>query len=99
MGLMLLLAVGLLHALLLAWLAFRVDEPWVPWLSCAADVALTSAALLFVLRHGGASAALPTRSLYELYFLVIMSAGLRYDWRLCIWTAGLSIVANALLLW
>ena len=98
-GLTLLLLVGLLHALLLAWLAFRVAESWVPWLSCAADVALTSAALLFVLRHGGPGSALPTRSLYELYFLVIMSAGLRYDWRLCIWTAGLCIVAHALLLW
>ena len=98
-GLTLLLLVGLLHALLLAWLAFRVAESWVPWLSCAADVALTSAALLFVLRHGGPGSALPTRSLYELYFLVIMSAGLRYDWRLCIWTAGLCILAHALLLW
>jgi two-component system, cell cycle response regulator len=98
-GLTLLLVVGLLHALLLAWLAFRVDEPWLPWLSCAADVALTSAALLFVLRHGGSGAAMHTRSFYELYFLVIMSAGLRYDWRLCIWTAGLCIVAHAFLLW
>ena len=98
-GLTLLLAAGLLQALLLAWLAFRVDEPWLPWLSCAADVALTSAALLFVLRHGGTSAAMHTRSFYELYFLVIMSAGLRYDWRLCIWTAGLCIVAHAFLLW
>ena len=98
-GLTLLLVVGLLHALLLAWLAFRVAESWVPWLSCAADVALTSAALLFVLRHGLPGSALPTRSLYELYFLVIMSAGLRYDWRLCIWTAGLCILAHALLLW
>jgi len=41
-GLTLLLLVGLLHALLLAWLAFHVAEPWVPWLSCAADVALTT---------------------------------------------------------
>src|SRR5215831_16767211 len=98
-GLTLLLLVGLVHALLLAWLAFHVAEPWVPWLSCAADVALTTAALLFVLRNGGAGAALPTRTLYELYFLVIMSAGLRYDWRLCIWTAGLCVVAHAILLW
>jgi diguanylate cyclase (GGDEF)-like protein len=98
-GLTLLLAAGLLHALLLAWLAFRVGEPWVPWLSCAADVALTTAALLFVLRHGGTGAAMHSRSLYELYFLVIMSAGLRYDWRLCVWTAGLCILAHALLLW
>jgi diguanylate cyclase (GGDEF)-like protein len=98
-GLTLLLAAGLLHALLLAWLAFRVGEPWVPWLSCAADVALTTAALVFVLRHGGTGAAMPSRSLYELYFLVIMSAGLRYDWRLCVWTAGLCILAHALLFW
>ncbi|HEY1909099.1 MAG TPA: GGDEF domain-containing protein [Myxococcaceae bacterium] len=98
-GLTLLLAAGLLQALLLAWLAFRVGEPWVPWLSCAADVALTTAALLFVLRHAGADAATHTRSFYELYFLVIMSAGLRYDWRLCLWTAGLCILAQGLLLW
>jgi len=98
-GLTLLLAAGLLQALLLAWLAFRVGEPWVPWLSCAADVALTTAALLFVLRHGGAIATMHSPSLYELYFLVIMSAGLRYDWRLCVWTAGLCILAHALLLW
>jgi hypothetical protein len=62
-GLTLLLAAGLLHALLLAWLAFRVGEPWVPWVSCAADVALTTAALLFVLRHGGANASMHSRSL------------------------------------
>ncbi|HZJ53105.1 MAG TPA: GGDEF domain-containing protein [Myxococcaceae bacterium] len=97
-GLTLLLVVGLLHALLLAWLAFRVFEEWVPWLSCAADVTLTTAWMVFVLRHGGASAVSQARTFYELYFLVIMSAGMRYDWRLCIWTAGLCMVEHALLL-
>ena len=97
-GLTLLLAVGLLHGLLLAWLAFRISEPWVPWLSCAADVTLTTAWMVFVLRHVGASAMTHTVAFYELYFLVIMSAGLRYDWRLCIWTAGLCILELALLL-
>jgi diguanylate cyclase (GGDEF)-like protein len=97
-GLTLLLVVGLIHGLLLAWLAFRVAEPWVPWLSCAADVTLTTAWMVFVLRHVGASAVTHTQAFYELYFLVIMSAGLRYDWRLCIWTAGLCIVEHALLL-
>jgi diguanylate cyclase (GGDEF)-like protein len=97
-GLTLLLVVGLVHGLLLAWLAFRVAEPWVPWLSCAADVTLTTAWMVFVLRHVGASAVTQTQAFYELYFLVIMSAGLRYDWRLCIWTAGLCIVEHALLL-
>src|SRR5262249_36387851 len=88
-GLTLLLLVGLLHALLLAWLAFRVAEPWVPWLSCAADVALTSAALLFVLRHGGA--AVPARSLFQLYFLVILSAGPRFRWAARLRTAGMVV--------
>jgi diguanylate cyclase (GGDEF)-like protein len=97
-GLTLLLLVGLLHALLLAWLAFRVAEPWVPWLSCAADVTITTAWMVFVLRHGGVTAVANALTFYELYFLVIMSAGLRYDWRLCIWTAGLCIVELGLLL-
>ena len=96
-GLTLLLLVGLLHALLLAWLAFRVAEPWVPWLSCAADVTLTTAWMVFVLRHGGITAVSNALTFYEIYFLVIMSAGLRYDWRLCIWTAGLCIVQLGLL--
>jgi diguanylate cyclase (GGDEF)-like protein len=97
-GLTLLLLVGLLHALLLAWLAFRVAEAWVPWLSCAADVTLTTAWMVFVLRHGGMTAVSNALTFYEIYFLVIMSAGLRYDWRLCIWTSGLCIVELGLLL-
>ena len=97
-GLTLLLLVGLLHALLLAWLAFRVAEPWVPWLSCAADVTITTAWMVFVLRHGGATAVSNALTFYEIYFLVIMSAGLRYDWRLCIWTSGLCILELGLLL-
>jgi diguanylate cyclase (GGDEF)-like protein len=97
-GLTLLLLVGLLHALLLAWLAFRVAESWVPWLSCAADVTITTAWMVFVLRHGGITAVSNALTFYEIYFLVIMSAGLRYDWRLCIWTAGLCIVELGVLL-
>jgi hypothetical protein len=87
----LLLVGGVLYSVLLAWLAFRVPKGWVPWLSCAADVTLTTAAMLFVFLEGGPVAATHTRTFYELYFLVIMSAGLRYDSRLCLWTAGLSM--------
>ena len=94
----LLLAGGVVYAVLLAWLAFQVVEGWVPWLSCAADVTLTTAAMLFVLLRGGPEAVTHTRIFYELYFLVIMSAGLRYDWRLCLWTAGLSILEYAVLI-
>ncbi len=94
----LLLAGGVLYSVLLAWLAFRVLKGWVPWLSCAADVTLTTAAMLFVFLEGGPDASSHTRTFYELYFLVIMSAGLRYDWRLCLWTAGLSAGEYAVLI-
>jgi diguanylate cyclase (GGDEF)-like protein len=94
----LLLVGGVLYSVLLAWLAFRVLKGWVPWLSCAADVTLTTAAMLFVFLEGGSIAATHTRTFYELYFLVIMSAGLRYDSRLCLWTAGLSMGEYALLI-
>jgi diguanylate cyclase (GGDEF)-like protein len=92
-----LLAAGLGYSVLLAWLAFRVTDGWVQWLSCAADVTITTAAMLFVLLVGGADVAAHTRTFYELYFLVIMSAGLRYDWRLCAWTAVLCILEYAVL--
>jgi diguanylate cyclase (GGDEF)-like protein len=94
----LLIAGGLAYSLLLAWLAFRVLRGWVPWVSCAADVTLTSAAMLFVLVHGDVDVASHARTFYELYFLVIMAAGLRYDWRLCVWTAALCIGEYALLM-
>jgi len=93
-----LLVGGVLYSVLLALLAFRVLKGWVPWLSCAADVTLTTAAMLFVFLEGGPDAATHTRTFYELYFLVIMSAGLRYDWRLCLWTAVLSIAEYAVLI-
>ena len=97
--LLLLLAGGVAYSALLAWLAFSVTDGWVSWVSCAADVTLTSAAMLFVLVQGGPDVAMHARTFYELYFLVIMSAGLRYDWRLCIWTGALSMFAYGLLIW
>ncbi len=97
--LLLLIAGAFAYSALLAWLAFGVTDGWVAWVTCAADVTLTSAALLFVLVEGGPDVATHARTFYELYFLVIMSAGLRYDWRLCVWTGGLSMLAYALLVW
>jgi len=96
--LLLLLAGGLTYSVLLAWLAFSVSDGWVAWVSCAADVTITSAAMLFVLVQGGEDVAAHARTFYELYFLVIMAAGLRYDWRLCAWTAALCIAEYAILI-
>jgi len=97
--LLLLLAGAVVYSGLLAWLAFSVTEGWVAWVSCAADVVLTSAAMLFVLVQGGPEMAMHARTFYEVYFLVIMAAGLRYDWRLCAWAGGLSMVTYGLMIW
>jgi diguanylate cyclase (GGDEF)-like protein len=84
-----LVAVG--YSVILFWLAFQVRRGWVPWLSCAADVTMISGALLFLLRFWDAPIAVTnSRTFYDLYFLAIMNAGLRYDWRLCIWTSVLA---------
>ena len=84
-----LVAVG--YSVILFWLAFQVRQGWVPWLSCAADVTMISGALLFLLRFWDSPIAVTnSRTFYDLYFLAIMNAGLRYDWRLCVWTSLLA---------
>jgi diguanylate cyclase (GGDEF)-like protein len=83
--------VGVGYSVVLAWLAFQVRQRWVPWLSCAADVTMISGALLVLLRFWSSPVAVTnSRTFYDLYFLAIMNAGLRYDWRLCVWTSVLA---------
>ena len=83
--------VGVGYSVVLAWLAFGVRRGWVPWLSCAADVTMISGALLVLLRFWSSPVAVTnSRTFYDLYFLAIMNAGLRYDWRLCVWTSVLA---------
>jgi diguanylate cyclase (GGDEF)-like protein len=83
--------VGVGYSVILAWLAFQTRSGWVPWLSCAADVSMISGALLVLLRFWDSPIAVTnSRTFYDLYFLAIMNAGLRYDWRLCVWTSLLA---------
>jgi diguanylate cyclase (GGDEF)-like protein len=82
---------GLLVAILL-WLAVRYAyRPWICLISIFLDVSLVSAglAVFFVLNRP--LTAVNSRVVFEVYFLAIASAGLRYDWRLCVAASVLAV--------
>lgn len=82
---------GLLVAILL-WLAVRYAyRPWMGLFSIFLDVTLVSAglAVFFVLNRP--LTAVNSRVVFEVYFLAIASAGLRYDWRLCVAASALAV--------
>ena len=82
---------GLLVAILL-WLAVRYAyRPWTCLLSIFLDVTLVSAGLAVFFALDRPLTGLNSRVVFEVYFLAIASAGLRYDWRLCIAAAALAV--------
>ncbi len=83
-------AIVLTYAGLLYWWATRSTNPWMPWVSCALDVTLTSLALTVFLVAGDPIGALNNRVLFEVYFFAIANSALRYDWRLCAFTVTLA---------
>jgi len=83
-------ATALAYAGLLYWSASRSTNPWLPWISCAMDVTLTSAGIAVFLVAGDPLRTLNNRVLFEVYFFAIANSALRYDWRLCAFTVGLA---------
>jgi len=83
-------ATALAYAGLLYWWASRSTNPWLPWISCAMDVTLTSAGIAVFLVAGDPLRTLNNRVLFEVYFFAIANSALRYDWRLCAFTVGLA---------
>ncbi len=79
-------AIALAYAGLLFWWASRSTNPWLPWVSSALDVTVTSAGLAVFLVAGNPLGALNNRVLFEAYFFAIANSALRYDWRLCAFT-------------
>jgi len=55
------------------------------------DVTLVSAGLAVFFALGRPLTALNSRVVFEVYFLAIASAGLRYDWRLCVAASALAV--------
>jgi diguanylate cyclase (GGDEF)-like protein len=82
---------GLLVAILL-WLAVRYAyRPWVGLFSIFLDVTLVSAGLAVFFALDRPLTAVNSRVVFEVYFLAIASAGLRYDWRLCVAASALAV--------
>jgi len=79
---------ALAYAGLLFWWASRSTNPWLPWVSSALDVTVTSAGLAVFLVAGDPLGALNNRVLFEAYFFAIANSALRYDWRLCAFTTA-----------
>ena len=82
---------GLLVAVLL-WLAVRYAyRPWMGLFSIFLDVTMVSAGLAVFFALNRPLTALNSKVVFEVYFLAIASAGLRYDWRLCVAASALAV--------
>ena len=82
---------GLAVAILL-WLAVRYAyRPWIGLLSIVSDVTLVSAGLAVFFALGRPLTAVNSKVVFEVYFLAIASAGLRYDWRLPVVASSLAV--------
>jgi len=81
-----------LYALGMLFLAFRVQRPWVSWLSCALDVTLITTTLCLFVAMGKPMGAINNRFLFETYGFVVINSTLRFDWRLCAFTSALVVI-------
>jgi diguanylate cyclase (GGDEF)-like protein len=83
-------------AALLIYLAVRYGyRPWMGVVSIFLDVTLVSAGLAVFFVLGRPLTAVNSRVVFEVYFLAIGSAGLRYDWRLCVLASALAVAEYA----
>ena len=90
-----LLAVGLGLAGLVDLQLRRRYRPWLGFVSSAADVTLVSLGLVLSVLAGAPQAAINSRVVFDIYFLAIGCASLRYDWRVCVVTGGLAVAQYA----
>jgi two-component system, cell cycle response regulator len=83
-------------AAVLIYVAVRYSyRPWMGVLSIFLDVTLVSAGLAVFFVLGRPLTAVNSRVVFEVYFLAIGSAGLRYDWRLCVLASALAVAEYA----
>ncbi len=84
-------------ALLVYWAVTRHYRPWMGLASSAVDVTLVSAALASLAWAGQPHTALNSQVLFDVYFLSLVLASLRYDWRLTALAGGLAALEYAVL--
>jgi diguanylate cyclase (GGDEF)-like protein len=85
-------AVGLAFALGIWALVERSYRPWIAVASSALDVTLISAALAAHWVLGRPAVTLNSRTTFEVYFLALLCAALRFDWRICVFTGALTVL-------
>jgi diguanylate cyclase (GGDEF)-like protein len=90
--------IGLLLAAIVSRQLQRRYRPWMGFASSAADVTLVSLSLASSALSGLPHAAVNSRITFEVYFLAIGAASLRYDWRVCVITGTLAVVQYVTLL-
>lgn len=67
--------------------ALKVRARWVSWATSAMDVSLITSTLVLYALSGDPVAAVNNRTYFEMYYFVMANAALRFDWRLCTFTA------------
>jgi len=87
--------VALAIALGFYYLASRVARPWLGFMSSGADVTIVSLGLASFLALDQPHTAVNSRSIFEVYFLAIGCASLRYNWRVCVLTGVLAVAQYA----
>jgi len=70
-------------------------RPWMGVLSIVVDITLVTAGLAVFFVLDRPLTAVNSRVVFEVYFLAIASAGLRYDWRLCVLASALGVAEYA----
>jgi diguanylate cyclase (GGDEF)-like protein len=87
-------------AALAIWLTLRGGRwwPWIGFASSAFDVSMVSTALVSFLIVSSPMVALNSKVTFEMYFLAIVAASLRYDARVCL-VAGLLALGQYSGLW
>ncbi len=80
----------LVYALGLSAATGRFYRPWLSWVTVALDVSLVTLALAQAILVAAPIMATNSRTIFEIYFVTIAIAGVRGEWRLCVWAAVLA---------
>ena len=79
--------IALLYGAGIFAVALKVRSRWVSWVTSAVDVSLITSTLVLYAMSGDPLAAVNNRTYFEMYYFIMANAALRYDWRLCAFTA------------
>lgn len=88
---------ALAMALAFYWAVLRRYRPWLGLTSSVLDVTFVTAGLASFVWAGQPHVTINSRVLFDVYFLALILASLRYDWRLTALAGGLATVQYAAL--